>query len=108
MPTKETILACTRSENTALRYSAYLDAFYYLYSNASELLGTEYEPMLREAVSEVPDVVWEKDLYSYRADYWETNSDKEIIPTEPKMPKPGVKISMTIPTIPTVSKMAAT
>ncbi len=76
------ILACTRSENTALRYSAYLDAFYYLYSNASELLGTEYEPMLREAVSEVPDAVWEKDLYSYRADYWETNSDKEIIPTE--------------------------
>ena len=33
-------------------------------------------------MSEVPDAVWEKDLYSYRADYWETNSDKEIIPTE--------------------------
>ena len=38
--------------------------------------------MLREAVSEDPDAVWEKDIYSYRADDWETNSDKEIIPTE--------------------------
>lgn len=76
------VIACTRSDSKILRYSAYLDAFYYLYSNASELMGTEYEDRLREAVRGVPDNVWDYDLYSFKSNYWEENEDKEIIPTE--------------------------
>ena len=30
----------------------------------------------------VPETVWDHDIGSYTADYWEKNSDKEIIPTE--------------------------
>ena len=76
------IIACTRSQSRALQYSAYLDAFYYLYSNASELMGTEYEDKLREAVRNVPANVWDYDLYSFKSNYWEENEEKEIIPTE--------------------------
>ncbi len=76
------IIACTRSNSSALQYSAYLDAFYYLYSNASELMGTEYEDKLRLAVKVVPANVWDYDLYSFKSDYWEENEEKEIIPTE--------------------------
>lgn len=76
------IIACTTSENDVLKYSAYLDAFYYLYSNARELLGTDYDAALREAIAPVPDEVWDYDLYSFKANYWEENKDKEIIPTE--------------------------
>lgn len=76
------IIACTRSDSKILQYSAYLDAFYYLYSNASELLNTEYADRLREAVRGVPDNVWDYDLYSFKSNYWEENEEKEIIPTE--------------------------
>lgn len=76
------IIACTRSNSKTLQYSAYLDAFYYLYSNASELLDTDYADRLREAVRGVPDNVWDYDLYSFKSDYWEENEEKEIIPTE--------------------------
>lgn len=76
------IIACTRSENDALRYSGYLDAFYYLYSNADDLIGTDYEDALREAVACVPKEVWDYDMYSYKRNYWEENKEKEIIPTE--------------------------
>ncbi len=76
------IIACTRSNSKALQYSAYLDAFYYLYSNAKELMGTDYEDRLREAVKGVPANVWDYDLYSFKSNYWEENEDKEIIPTE--------------------------
>lgn len=76
------IIACTRSGNDALCYSGYLDAFYYLYSNASELIGTDYDEALREAVACVPGEVWDYDLYSYKKNYWEENKKKEIIPTE--------------------------
>lgn len=76
------IVACLSSESKALRYSGYLDAFYYLYSNASELIGTEYEEGLRKAIRGVPDEVWDYDLYSFKKNYWEENKDKEIIPTE--------------------------
>lgn len=76
------IVACLSSDSKALRYSGYLDAFYYLYSNASELIGTEYEEGLRKAIRGVPDEVWDYDLYSFKKNYWEENKDKEIIPTE--------------------------
>jgi len=76
------IIACTRSDSRTLQYSAYLDAFYYLYSNASELLNTDYADRLREAVRGVPDNVWDYDLYSFKSNYWEENEEKEIIPTE--------------------------
>ncbi|HIS24146.1 MAG TPA: DUF3810 domain-containing protein [Candidatus Faeciplasma gallinarum] len=76
------MVACFNSDSPAVRYSGYLDAFYYLYSDASELIGTEYEQALAEAIACVPSQVWDYDLYSYKADYWEENKDKEIIPTE--------------------------
>lgn len=76
------IIACTRSDNDALRYSGYLDAFYYLYSNADDLIGTEYEDALRKAVACVPKEVWDYDMYSFKRNYWEENKKKEIIPTE--------------------------
>ncbi len=76
------MVACFNSDDAAVRYSGYLDAFYYLYSDASELFGTEYEESLLEAISCVPSEVWDYDLYSFKANYWEENKDKEIIPTE--------------------------
>lgn len=76
------IIACLRSKNDALEYSACLDAFYYLYKNALQLKGTSYENALREAVASVPKQVWDCDISSYTADYWEKNRHKEIIPTE--------------------------
>ncbi len=74
--------ACFNSDSDVVRYSGYLDAFYYLYSDAYELLGTEYESRLRDAISAVPDFVWDNDLYSFKNTYWEDNKEKEIIPTE--------------------------
>ena len=76
------ILACTKSQSEVLRYSGYLDAFYYLYTNAYDLMGTEYEEALRQAVACVPAEVWDYDMYSFKKNYWEENKDKEIIPTE--------------------------
>lgn len=76
------IVACWNHGTDALKYSACLDAFYYLYKNALELRGTDYEDELWRAVSPVPAQVWEYDIGSYTADYWEKNKHKEIIPTE--------------------------
>lgn len=76
------MVACFNSDSDVVRYSGYLDAFYYLYSDAYELLGTEYESRLRDAISAVPDFVWDNDLYSFKNTYWEDNKEKEIIPTE--------------------------
>ena len=76
------IIACLKYGNDELKYSALLDAFYYLYKNAYGLMGTDYEDRLREAVRPVPEITWEKDIGSYTEDYWEKNSHKEIIPTE--------------------------
>ena len=76
------IVACLKYGGDELKYSACLDAFYYLYKNALELKGTEYEDRLWEAVSPIPQQVWDNDIGSFTADYWEKNKDKEIIPTE--------------------------
>ncbi|MCD8106906.1 MAG: DUF3810 domain-containing protein [Oscillospiraceae bacterium] len=76
------MVACFNSDCAAVRYSGLLDAFYYLYSDAKELIGTSYEDALREAIANVPDEVWSYDLYSFKSTYWEENEDKEIIPTE--------------------------
>ncbi len=76
------MVACFSSDCAAVRYSGLLDAFYYLYSDAKELIGTSYEDALREAIADVPDEVWDYDLYSFKSTYWEENEDKEIIPTE--------------------------
>ncbi|MCD7784626.1 MAG: DUF3810 domain-containing protein [Oscillospiraceae bacterium] len=76
------MVACFNSDCDAVRYSGLLDAFYYLYSDASELIGTSYENALREAIANVPSEVWDCDLYSFKSTYWEENEDKEIIPTE--------------------------
>ncbi len=76
------MVACFNSDCEAVRYSGLLDAFYYLYSDASELFGTSYEDALREAIADVPAEVWEYDLYSFKSNYWEENEEKEIIPTE--------------------------
>ncbi len=76
------VIACLKYGSDELKYSACLDAFYYLYKNALELKGTDYEDRLWEAVAVVPQNVWDYDIGSYRADYWEKNADKEIIPTE--------------------------
>ena len=76
------IIACVKYGTDELKYSAYLDAFYYLYKNALELRGTKYEDRLWEAVAPVPDYVFSNDVGSYTADYWEKNRHKEIIPTE--------------------------
>ncbi len=76
------MVACFNSDCAAVRYSGLLDAFYYLYSDASELIGTSYEDALREAIANVPSEVWDCDLYSFKSTYWEENEDKEIIPTE--------------------------
>ncbi|MCC8131217.1 MAG: DUF3810 domain-containing protein [Ruminococcus sp.] len=75
-------VACFNSDSAAVRYSGLLDAFYYLYSDASELFGTSYEDALREAIANVPSEVWDYDMYSFKSTYWEENEDKEIIPTE--------------------------
>lgn len=76
------IVAGLKHGGDALKYSACIDGFYYLYKNAQQLSGTEYEDRLWEAVAAVPKIVWEKDLSSYTEDYWEKNKHKEIIPTE--------------------------
>lgn len=76
------IIACLKYGTDDLKYSACLDAFYYLYKNALELRGTEYEDRLWEAVACVPNETWDNDIGSYTADYWEKNKHKEIIPTE--------------------------
>ena len=76
------IVAGIRSDSDSLKYSACLDAFYYLYKNALDLRGTSYEDRLWEAVANVPAAVWDNDIGSYTADYWEKNRHKEIIPTE--------------------------
>ncbi len=76
------MVACFNSDSAAVRYSGLLDAFYYLYSDAKELIGTSYEDALREAIANVPSEVWDYDLYSFKSTYWEENEDKEIIPTE--------------------------
>ncbi len=76
------MVACFNSDCEAVRYSGLLDAFYYLYSDASELFGTSYEDALREAIADVPAEVWDYDLYSFKSNYWEENEDKEVIPTE--------------------------
>lgn len=76
------IIACVKYGSDELRYSACIDAFYYLYKNALELKGTDYEQSLWKAVACVPESVWDNDVGSYTADYWDKNKDKEIIPTE--------------------------
>ncbi len=76
------IVACLKYGTDEMKYSALLDGFYYLYKNALELKGTDYEDRLWEAVACVPKNVWDYDIGSYRADYWEKNKEKEIIPTE--------------------------
>ncbi len=76
------IMACLRCGTDELKYSACLDAFYYLYVNALELRGTDYEERLWQSVAPVPKQVWDNDLGSYTADYWEKNQHKEVIPTE--------------------------
>lgn len=76
------MVACFGAESDFVRYSGYLDALYYLYSDAKKLKGTEYEDAFYEAIACVPAIVWTQDIASYTADYWEKNADKEIIPTE--------------------------
>ncbi len=76
------MVACFNSDNPAVRYSGYLDALYYLYSDAKQLKGTEYEHDLAVALSCVQSTVWSHDISSFTADYWENNKDKEVIPTE--------------------------
>ncbi|MCD7772377.1 MAG: DUF3810 domain-containing protein [Oscillospiraceae bacterium] len=76
------MVACFNSDSAAVRYSGLLDAFYYLYSDAKELIGTSYEDAFREAIANVPSEAWDYDLYSFKSTYWEENEDKEIIPTE--------------------------
>ncbi len=76
------MVACFNSSNDFVRYSGYLDAFYYLYSNAQELIGTKYEQALINATSAIPQQYINLDLYSFKAGYFEENKDKEIIPTE--------------------------
>lgn len=76
------IIACLKYGTDELRYSAYLEAFYYLYKNALDLRGTPYEDRLWEAVASVPKETWDCDIGSYTADYWEKNKHKEVIPTE--------------------------
>ena len=76
------VVACLNYGTDELKYSACLDAFYYLYRNALELRGTDYEDRLWQSVAAVPAQAWDNDFGSYTADYWEKNSEKEIIPTE--------------------------
>lgn len=76
------IMACWNYGTDTLKYSACLDAFYYLYKNALQLRGTDYEDDLWRAVAPVPSQVWDNDIGSYTADYWEKNKHKEVIPTE--------------------------
>ena len=76
------IMACLKYGTDELKYSACLDAFYYLYLNALELRGTDYEDRLWQSVAAVPAQAWDNDFGSYTVDYWEKNSHKEIIPTE--------------------------
>lgn len=76
------IVACLKYGTDELKYSALLDAFYYLYKNALDLRDTPYEDRLWEAVAPIPQTVWDRDIGSYTEDYWEKNKHKEIIPTE--------------------------
>lgn len=76
------MVVCFLSQNDAVRYSGYLDALYYLYADAKKLVGTEYEDEYYRVISIVPQIVWSNDIASYKANYWEENKDKEIIPTD--------------------------
>lgn len=76
------MVACFNSDCDAVKYSGYLDALYYLYSDAKKLKGTDYEERLYRILSVIPSIVWTNDISSFTADYWEKNSHKEIIPTE--------------------------
>lgn len=76
------MVACFNSDSEAVRYSGYLDALYYLYADAKKLVGTEYEEEYKRIISIVPAIVWQKDVASFKADYFEKNKHKEIIPTE--------------------------
>lgn len=76
------MIACFGSESDAVKYSGYLDALYYLYADAKNLVGTEFEEEYIRIISLVPGIVWSNDIASFTADYWEKNEEKEIIPTE--------------------------
>lgn len=76
------MVVCFLSQNDAVKYSGYLDALYYLYADAKNLVGTEYEDEYYRVISIVPQIVWSNDIASYKANYWEENKDKEIIPTD--------------------------
>ncbi len=76
------MVACFNSDNPVVRYSGYLDALYYLYTDAKKLKGTEYEHDLAVAINDIPSDVWTHDISSFTADYWEKNKEKEVIPTE--------------------------
>ncbi len=76
------MLACFSSNDDAVKYSGYLDALYYLYADAKNLVGTDYEEEYIRIISIVPSIVWSNDIASFTADYWEVNEEKEIIPTE--------------------------
>ncbi|MBQ8623698.1 MAG: DUF3810 domain-containing protein [Oscillospiraceae bacterium] len=76
------MVVCFLAEDEAVKYSGYLDALYYLYADAKNLVGTEYEDEYYRIISIVPAVVWSNDIASFKADYWQKNEDKEIIPTE--------------------------
>ncbi len=76
------MVVCFTSNENAIRYSGYLDALYYLYCDAKNLVGTDYEDEYYRIISIVPSIVWSNDIASFKANYWEENKDKEIIPTE--------------------------
>ncbi|MBR5120987.1 MAG: DUF3810 domain-containing protein [Oscillospiraceae bacterium] len=76
------MVACFNSDNEFVQYSGYLDAFYYLYKNAKQLVGTKYEDDFYKAISALPYEYINFDLYSFKDDYFEQNKDKEILPTE--------------------------
>lgn len=76
------MIACFSSNDDAVKYSGCLDALYYLYADAKNLVGTEYEEEYIRIISIVPSIVWSNDIASFTADYWEKNEEKEIIPTE--------------------------
>lgn len=76
------MISCFSSDSDVVKYSGYLDALYYLYSDAKKLQDTEYENEYISIIIKVPAIVWTNDISSFTADYWEKNKDKEIIPTE--------------------------
>ena len=76
------MVACFNSDSEFVQYSGYLDAFYYLYKNAKQLVGTKYEDAFYKATASIPYEYINYDLYSFKADYFDENKDKEILPTE--------------------------